>query len=106
MFSFGLVLLELLIGDCTYVKRKYRGMGCYIGKEEGGMGFRPPVPDEVLAAEPEVVAIYTDCVKASYNERPSFVEIAKRMMEQCAPTVVAAPSSSSCEPPENAMTAN
>ena len=52
VFSFGLVLLEVLIGDCTWVKRRFRGVGCYAEKEEGGMGFRPPIPDEVLAADP------------------------------------------------------
>ena len=48
VFSFGLTLLEVILGDCKYIKYHFKGMSCVVSKAKGGLGWRPPVPD-VLA---------------------------------------------------------
>ncbi len=83
VYSFGLTLLEIAVGDCTYVKKHWGGgLHCVVSEANGGLGWRPPVPDELLVAQPSLALLYEDCVLDDFNERPSFMEILTRL-ESC-----------------------
>ena len=82
VFSFGFTLLEIAIGDCTYIKKYFRGQACVVSRAKGGLGWRPPVPNELAVSQPDLALLFGDCVKDDFNERPSFVEICERL-ETC-----------------------
>ena len=82
VFSFGLTLLEIVLGDCTYIKKRFKGRSCYISKAEGGQGWRPPVPDALEETQSVLVQLIGDCVLDDFSERPAFLEIADRL-EEC-----------------------
>ena len=82
VFSFGFTLLEIVLGDCTYIKRHFRGQACVVSKANGGLGWRPPVPNELAASQPDLAMLFGDCVEDDFNARPSFVEICERL-ENC-----------------------
>ena len=82
VFSFGFTLLEVVLGDCTYIKRHFRGQACVVSKANGGLGWRPPVPNELAVSQPGLALLFGDCVLDDFTERPSFVEICKRL-ESC-----------------------
>ena len=82
VFSFGLTLLEVVLGDCTYIKKRFKGRSCYISKAKGGKGWRPPVPEALQEAQPVLVYLVGDCVLDDFSERPTFLEIVDRL-EEC-----------------------
>ena len=82
VFSFGFTLLEIVLGDCTYIKRHFKGQACVVSKANGGLGWRPPVPNELAVSQPDVALLFADCVVNDFNERPSFVEICT-ILEGC-----------------------
>ena len=82
VFSFGLTLLEVVLGDCTYIQRRFKGRGCYINKAEGGQEWRPPVPEALKEGQPVLVQLFGDCVLDNFSERPAFLEIVDRL-EEC-----------------------
>ena len=82
VFSFGFTLLEIALGDCTYIKKHFRGQSCVVTKEHGGLGWRPPVPNELVVSQPGLTMLFADCVLDDFNERPTFVEICERL-ETC-----------------------
>ena len=82
VFSFGFTLLEIVLGDCTYIKQYYQGQYGVVSKANGGLGWRPPVPDELAVSQPDVALLFADCVVNDFNERPSFVEICT-ILEGC-----------------------
>ena len=82
VFSFGLTLLEIVLGDCTYIQRRFKGRGCYIRKAKGGQGWRPSVPEALEEAQPVLVQLFGDCVLDDFSERPTFLEIVDRL-EEC-----------------------
>ncbi len=90
VFSFGLTLLEIAIGDCTYIKMHFRGQACVVSKANGGLGWRPPVPNEIAVSQPYLALLFEDCVLDDCNERPSFVEVCARL-EDCEDTRVEMP---------------
>ena len=81
VFSFGFTLLEIVLGDCTYIKKHFRGPTCVVSKANGGLGWRPPVPNELAVAQPDLARLYADCVLDDFNERPSFLDICARLDE-------------------------
>ena len=82
VFSFGLTLLEIILGDCTYIKHRFRGSGCVVRQAKGGLGWRPPVPDVLAESQPDLVQLFRDCVLDDMNARPTFVDINTRL-EAC-----------------------
>ena len=83
VYSFGLTLLEVILGDCTYVKRYFRGGRLTaISEKNGGSGWRPPIPELLAESQPELVALHKECVLGDFNQRPDFCEILKRL-DQC-----------------------
>ena len=87
VFSFGFTLLEIAIGDCTYIKKYFRGQACVVSRAKGGLGWRPPVPNELAVSQPDLALLFGDCVEDDFNERPSFVEICERL-ETCKAIIV------------------
>ena len=81
VFSFGLTLLEIVLGDCKYILRRFKGRGCYIRKTKGGQGWRPPVPEALEEAQPVLVQLFGDCLLDDFSERPTFLEIVDRLQE-------------------------
>ena len=53
-----------------------------MSKARGGLGWRPPVPNEIAVSQPDLAMLFDDCVLDDFNERPSFVEICERL-ETC-----------------------
>ena len=46
VYSFGLTLLEVILGDCTFIKKCFPGARfSAVSEENGGKGWRPPIPD-------------------------------------------------------------
>ena len=84
VFSFGFTLLEIVLGDCTYIKQYYQGQYGVVSKANGGLGWRPPVPNELAVSQPELALLFEDCVLDNFKERSSFVEIYERL-ESCKP---------------------
>ena len=82
VFSFGLTLLEIVLGDCTYIEKRFMGRNCYIGTAKGGQEWRPPVPEALEEAQPVLVQLFGDCVLDDFSERPTFLEIVVRL-EEC-----------------------
>ena len=82
VFSFGFTLLEIVLGDCTYIQKRFSGPNCVVSKANGGLGWRPPVPNKLAVSQPDVALLFADCVLDDFTERPSFVEICKRL-ESC-----------------------
>ena len=82
VFSFGFTLLEIVLGDCTYIKKHFRGQACVVSTANGGLGWRPPVPNELVVSQPDLAMLFDDCVLDDFNKRPSFVEICERL-ETC-----------------------
>ena len=82
VFSFGFTLLEIVLGDCTYIQKRFRGPNCVVSKANGGLGWRPPVPNELAVSQPDLALLFGDCVLDDFNERPSFVEICT-LLERC-----------------------
>ena len=82
VFSFGFTLLEIVLGDCTYIKQYFQGQYGVVSKANGGLGWRPPVPNELAESQPDLAQLIADCVLDDFNERPSFVEICKQL-ESC-----------------------
>ena len=82
VFSFGFTLLEIAVGDCTYIKKYFKGPNCVVSRANGGLGWRPPVPNELVVSQPDLTLLFADCVLDDFNERPSFVEICERL-ETC-----------------------
>ena len=85
VFSFGFTLLEIVLGDCTYIKRHFRGQACVVSKANGGLGWRPPVPNELAVSQPDLAMLFGDCVLDDFHARPSFMEIYERL-ESCKAT--------------------
>ena len=85
VFSFGLTLLEVVLGDCTYIKRRFQGRSCYISKANGGQGWRPPVRETLEEAQPVLVQFFGDCVLDDFSKRPTFLAILDRL-EECKAT--------------------
>ena len=90
VFSFGFTLLEIVLGDCTYVQKHFKGQYCVVSRAKGGLGWRPPVPYELTVSLPDVASLFADCVVDDFHERPSFVEVCERLWvckegEFCAP---------------------
>ena len=82
VFSLGLTLLEIALGDCAYIKKHFMGQSCVVSKDHGGLGWRPPVPNELAVSHPDLTLLLADCVLDDFDERPSFVEICERL-ETC-----------------------
>ena len=82
VFSFGFTLLEIVLGDCTYIRKHYRGQYGVVSKANGGLGWRPPVPNELAVSQPNLALLFADCVLDDFTERPSFVEICS-LLERC-----------------------
>ena len=74
-----MTLLEVVIGDCKYLKKYWKGQFCVVSVENGGRGWRPPVPESLAASQPELVSLFKDCVLDDFNERPSFLDINVRL---------------------------
>ena len=72
-----------MLGDCTYIKQHFRGQACVVSKANGGLGWRPPVPNELAVRQPDLALLFADCVLDDFNERPSFVEICERLETTC-----------------------
>ncbi|TVU08309.1 hypothetical protein EJB05_41709 [Eragrostis curvula] len=72
VFSFGIVLWELLTGEEPYADLHY---GVIIGGIVSNT-LRPPVPD---TCDPEWRALMEQCWATEPSERPSFTEVANRL---------------------------
>ncbi len=82
VFSFGFTLLEVVLGDCKYIKDHFMGSWCVVSRTNGGMGWRPPIPSTLAKSQPDLVKLIHDCVLDDMNARPTFVDITARL-EDC-----------------------
>jgi len=80
VYSFGLTMLEIAIGNCRYINANFPGSrNACLSKSHGGFGYRPPVPRNLAESQPLLTELYHDCVVDDFNARPTFVEIAERL---------------------------
>jgi serine/threonine protein kinase len=77
VFSFGIVLWELLTGEEPYADLHY---GVIIGGIVSNT-LRPQVPD---SCDPEWRSLMEQCWSTEPSERPSFTEIASRLRSMAA----------------------
>jgi serine/threonine protein kinase len=75
IFSFGLILYELIVGQPAFPKRMTpeNVAGALIRGD-----WEPKIPDSVLPRTKELIC---DCLAPDYRERPSFSEILNRLEE-------------------------
>ena len=85
VYSFGLTLLEIIIGNCAYIKRQFPGTMSVMSKANGGRGWRPRIPEAVAESQLDLVQLFRDCVLDDFNSRPSFLDITTRL-ETCKAT--------------------
>ncbi|CAN6190469.1 unnamed protein product [Urochloa humidicola] len=78
VFSFGIVMWELLTGEEPYAELHY---GAIIGGIVNNT-LRPPVPE---SCDPQWRALMEQCWAAEPSERPSFTEIGKSLRAMAAP---------------------
>ncbi|XP_008788779.2 uncharacterized protein LOC103706458 isoform X1 [Phoenix dactylifera] len=77
VFSFGIVMWELLTGEEPYADLHY---GAIIGGIVSNT-LRPPVPE---SCDPDWRSLMEQCWSAEASERPSFTEIASRLRSMAA----------------------
>jgi serine/threonine protein kinase len=73
VFSFGLILYELIIGRPVFLK----GLSPYtvmmmLSEDD----WRPDIPDDV---NPAAATLMRDCLAVDYRVRPSFIKILRRL---------------------------
>jgi serine/threonine protein kinase len=75
VFSFGLILYELIVGRPVFPK----GVGVYrVMMTLSDEDWRPDIPDDVKPAAADLIR---DCLAVDYRARPSFIEILHRLKE-------------------------
>lgn len=72
VYSFALVLLELLVNDGSFVKKGFKGLSMLNVVTQD---YRPPIPVICLLHHPEVVKLIKMCWNGKFNKRPSAVEV-------------------------------
>jgi serine/threonine protein kinase len=73
VFSFGLILYELIIGRPVFPKdiHPYK-VAAILGMDD----WRPCIPDDTI---PEAADLIRDCLAINYRDRPSFIDIVHRL---------------------------
>ncbi|XP_008648707.1 serine/threonine-protein kinase STE20 isoform X2 [Zea mays] len=79
VFSFGIVMWELLTGEEPYAELHY---GAIIGGIVNNT-LRPPVPE---SCDPQWRSLMERCWSAEPSERPSFTEVGKSLRAMASPT--------------------
>lgn len=80
VYSFGLILLEAVLGDAHYVQSQL----CMVkpaakARIAAASGWRPAIPAGIREHYAVIVDLIHDCLLDSFSGRPSFVEITKRL---------------------------
>jgi serine/threonine protein kinase len=73
VFSFGLILYELIIGRPVFPKRGHSYAAPRPLREDH---WRPDIPDDVNSA---AATLIRDCLAIDYRVRPSFIKILRRL---------------------------
>ena len=71
--------LEIVVGNCEYIKRHFPGTTSVIGKADGGLEWRPSIPEALVESQPELVHLIEDCVLDDFTTRPAFFDITARL---------------------------
>ena len=66
-FSFGLTLLEIAVGDASWVHTTRRD--AYCGEISYTQGWRPPIPDALREATPKLATLIEMCWTAEPDKR-------------------------------------
>ena len=75
-FSFAFVLLEVVLSDARYIRKKYPKQNAQC------RGWRPQIPRYLESSQPKLAKLLAECWQLDFYERPNFKEVCK-VLEEC-----------------------